>query len=98
MDQTNIETSVAKALNIEDLPQESQNEIIQKMSEIVLERVMIEILDTLPEEQKESFKVLVESSDHQKIGDFIKANVPDINSLVETVVNDEVRRFKEATR
>jgi hypothetical protein len=97
MDQVNINTSVAKALNIQDLPKESQEEIVQKMSEIVLERIMIEILEILEGEQKESFKSLVETGDHKKIGDFIKANVPDINSLVETVVNDEVRRFKEAT-
>ena len=98
MDQVSINTSVAKALNIEDLPEESQQEIVQKMSEIVLERIMIEILDTLPVDQKGNFKTLLESGDHQKIGDFIKANVPDINSLVETVVNYEVRRFKEATK
>lgn len=97
MDSTNIETSVAKALKIEDLPEESQKEIVQKMSEIVLERLMIEILDTLEGEQQKTFKSLVESGDHQKIGDFIKANVPELNTMVETVVNDEVRRFKEAT-
>jgi hypothetical protein len=90
-----IRTQVSDNLGIGNLPPEQQEHIISNLGQVVMERVMLEILKRIPESQQSAFDALADSGDQVGMETFLKQQVPGIDSIVQGAAQEEIRAFKE---
>ena len=88
---------IIKELSLKGLPSEAQDEIISKLSENLLKKVAIAILDKLSEDKRGEFEILASTGDSDAMYTFLKANVSDADFLIEKEVQEgiaEIKQFK----
>ena len=88
---TNFKENIIKELGLEDLPEEKQAELLTTMTESILKRVTIAILERLSEEDKIKFDQVREANDPDKIIEFLREKIDNYDQMVEGVVKE----FKE---
>lgn len=91
MDNKTIQQNIIKELGLEDLPEEKQAELLTTMTESILKRVTIAILERLSEEDKIKFDQVREANDPDKIIEFLREKIDNYDQMVEGVVKE----FKE---
>jgi len=91
MPSPNIQDDILKELEIDKLPPEKREEILTAMTELLLKRLTVRVLENLHEQQQEEFSKISASGDPEKINQFFVANVPDY----ETIIQEEIALFKK---
>jgi hypothetical protein len=71
-----------KELNLDHLPLEKQEEIIDEMSEVVYDRIILRVLGTLTEEDAVNLTKLVEEGKEFEITDILSKKVSDFEGLL----------------
>ncbi|MEI7425547.1 MAG: DUF5663 domain-containing protein [Candidatus Moraniibacteriota bacterium] len=90
--QTQIQKELLEELGLTSLPQDKQEEILIKMTEVLLKRIFVETMGKLSDTDRETYEKMVdEKSDPEKIGEFLKENVYNYDEMVQKVIID----FKE---
>ena len=74
-----------------DLPDVEKGEILAQMLEIIQNRVLLRIADSLSPEQQKAMEVAGESEGMEELEKFIEKNVTDI----EQMFKDETEKFKQ---
>lgn len=101
MNQTNqnseVQKKLEKTLEIENLSQKDKEGVIRDLGEIVLARVSARIMKNLDEVKKKEFKDLIEKEDQDSINKFLSENVPNLEKILNEIVSEEVKLFKENT-
>ena len=87
----NIQDDIIKELGIDQLPPEKQEEILTAMTEVLLKRLTVRVLEKLDEKQQEEFSQVSAGGDLEKVNQFFAANVPDY----ENIIQEEIGQFKE---
>ncbi len=77
--------------DLKDLPEETQTQIIQSMTESLLKRITLRILEELSEEERDEFEKVRESNDADKTEEFLREKISNYDEIVEGVAKD----FKE---
>lgn len=90
MPSQNIQEDILKELEIDKLPPEKQEEILTAMTELILKRITLRVLQNFSEKQKEEFDQICSGGDQEKINQFLLVNVPDY----ERVIQEEIGQFK----
>ena len=90
--------SVLKELNIEHLSDKEQEEIVAVMTENIMKRVTIAVLDRLPPEKHPQFEALIGSGNVDKLNELIKPHIPDIENIVAQSARTEVNSVLEQTQ
>jgi len=76
-------------LGLNDLPQDKQDELIIKMTEIILKRMFVETMDRLqPEEQEIYGEMLDKKSSPEEIENFLRSKIEDYEKILEKIVID----------
>lgn len=84
--------ALLEEMGIADLPEDQQNELIGKMTEAVLKRILLEALEKLGEADRITFETMMEDSvSSEEMEKFLQEKIPSYNKLVEKVVAE----FKE---
>lgn len=83
-----IQKNILEELELNNLPEETQIKLLTKMTETVLKRIMIKVLEQLSEPERDEFYQLQEIGDADKITDFLKAKIPNYNTMVLKEVKD----------
>ena len=86
---TQIEENILRELGIAELPPERQEEVLTAMTEAVLKRITLRLVEALSEEKRSELEALGE--DTEKISQFLAANIPNHEALVK----EEVAKFKQ---
>lgn len=83
-------------LGIDKLPEERQKELLTQIGEVMQQRVVLRLLEELPEEKKEEFgKILEENQDNMEpIEAFLKENISDL----ENIILDEIGKYKQEAK
>ena len=87
---------VAKQLDIASLSPTVQEEIISRVGENALKRVIIEVFKILPEEKRAEFEAFAGSGDLDGVHDFLKPYVPNLDTLIQQEVGKEIEETKQA--
>lgn len=95
IDTKDITNRIGHELELSDLTEEARSQIITKLGENILKRVTITVLDKLPENKRGEFETLSGGGDTQKMQEFMRANIPDVDTLVENEVRKNIEEFKE---
>lgn len=88
---TQIQRDLLKELGIDQLPEERQEEVLTAMTEVLLKRLTLKVLEKLTEAQRQEFETLCAAQDQEKITKFFSDNVPNYEQLIQ----DEIAAFKE---
>lgn len=87
-----IQKQLAEEMGISDLSDDQQKELMAKMTEVVLKRIMLETLEKLSEADKGAYlKMVEEGADTNAIQKFLEEKIPTYNTMVEKIVAE----FKE---
>ena len=102
MDQQNkIAQTLMDELGISNFPEDKQEELIIKMTEVILKRMFVEIMDKLnPEEQDAYGKMLDNGAMPEEVENFVKDKIPDYDKIMDKVIADfkqDLSRNSEAT-
>jgi len=85
-----IQQNIIKELGLEELSKEDQDEIVTSMSESVLKRIAVNVLEKLSDADRGEFEKLQETASPEQIDDFLKSKIENY----EQIVNDTVIEFK----
>jgi len=91
MDTNAIQQSIIQELGLEGLPEETQINLLTQMTESVLKRITIKVLERLSEADRQEFENVQASGDPDKVNQFLTAKIPDYEQMVSGVVAE----FKE---
>lgn len=93
---TKTHTDILKTLGLDTLPDKTQMELLQEMTESVLKRITIEILQGLSEEDQKELLALQEGApDPEKAEEFIRARVSDFETIKAKVVKEFTEEMRE---
>jgi hypothetical protein len=89
MDQAQIQKTLMEELGLADLPQDKQEQLLVKMTEVLLKRIFVETMDKLNDQAKDEYEKLVDQeSTPEQVETFLKTNIPDYESLVQKIIGD----------
>lgn len=91
----NLKEKVASFLNISHLTIEEQDKVISGLTENVLSKINIAIIERLSEEEIEELRKISEENNKEKISEYINSKIKDFPNLVNKCIKEEVDRFKE---
>lgn len=91
---TQIEQDILKEMGIADLPPERQEEVLTVMTEAVLKRIILRLMNELSEEKRAQLEEIGDSADPEKISQFLTDNIPNH----ETLIKEEIVGFKKDTQ
>jgi hypothetical protein len=93
--QSKMQKKLVDDLGIANLSEEQQNEIIIKVTEVLLKRIFLETMEKLDGEAMDEYDKMVENgASAQQIEDFFKSKISNYEEMVEKVIDN----FKEEMR
>jgi len=82
-------SQLIKDLGIDSLPQDKQNELVIKMTEILLKRIFLETMDKLGEQGREEYEKMSQGEiEPEQVAAFFKERINNYDGLVEAIVKD----------
>lgn len=71
------------------LPEKDQEELLVKMTEVVLKRIFVETMEKLTEADQETYaKMIDEKAAPEELEKFLMEKIPDYDAMVKKVVDD----------
>jgi hypothetical protein len=87
-DQTDLQKTLIEELGLASLPQDKQEELLVKMTEVVLKRIFVETMDKLTEADQETYaKMIEENTTPEDLEKFLMEKIPNYDALVKKVVD-----------
>ena len=90
-----IQESIIKELGLEGLAPETQKSVLAKITEVVLKRITVNVLEVLSKEDTAEFEKMQETASPEEIDTFLKAKVGNYEQLVGEAVADFKEEMKE---
>jgi len=99
MDQNKMQKTLMEELGLSDLPQDKQEQLLIKMTEVLLKRIFLETMEKLDDQGKEEYQKMVESgtATPEQMEEFLKSRVNDYEGLVKKVVDEFKEEMKRGT-
>ena len=82
-------------LGIGGIPEEAQDEIVQRLGDVILKALTVAVFDKIPNEARGEFERIAAKNDHAQIQEFLEEHVPDLHSLMEAEVRKTLQKFAE---
>lgn len=93
--QAKIQEELLKELGLENLPQEKQEELLIKMTEVLLKRIFARTTEKLSDADLEIYeKMANEKVEPEKMSEFLKEKIANYDEMVQKIIAD----FKEAMK
>lgn len=91
-----LQKNIMEELGFENLPEDKKEEISLRVSKIIYQNIMIRVVETLSEEQRDEFNKLLdedikEGEESDKILEFLRSKIENFDDIVA----EEVVRFKK---
>ncbi|KKP90551.1 MAG: hypothetical protein UR95_C0001G0078 [Parcubacteria group bacterium GW2011_GWC1_36_108] len=82
-------SQLIKDLGIDTLSQDKQNELIIKMTEVLLKRIFLETMDKLGEEGREEYEKMSEGEvAPEQVEEFFKERINDYDEMVQGIIEE----------
>lgn len=89
-----LRAQIIAELSLEHLSEEEQNQIIESLGEVLLERATYEVLERIPEEKMDELDALGEHGSDTLLQEKIREYVPNIEEVVAQAVKDGIAEHK----
>jgi len=87
-------SNIVERLGLQELPEETQITLLTKMTESVIKRIAVGVLEQLSEGDRESLFTLQEKGDLEPVEKFLKERIPGYDGIADNAVReftDEMR-------
>jgi len=94
MPPSSTQSNILERLGLQELPEEAQITLLTKMTESVIKRIAVEVLEHLHESDRETLFALQEKGDLAQTEQFLKSKIADYDGLADRVAReftDEMR-------
>jgi hypothetical protein len=76
-------------LGLENLPQDKQEELVMKMTEVVLKRMFVETMDRLDQTDQDTYSEMLDrGAIPEEIEQFLRSKIENYDQLLEKIVTD----------
>jgi hypothetical protein len=94
--QSQMQKKLIDDLGIGNLSEEQQNEIIIKVTEVLLKRIFLETMEKLDGEAMNEYDKMVENgASAQQIEDFFKSKISNYEEMVQKVIDNFKEEMKQ---
>jgi len=90
-----LQQNIIQELGLQDLPEDTQAEILAQMGEVILKRVLVNSLEQLSENDLKEFEKIQETATPEEIEEFFNSKIPGYEQMVTKIVEDYKNEFKE---
>jgi hypothetical protein len=95
---TILQQSIIEELGLQNLPKEKQEEILVKMTEVLLKKIYLETFEKLGEaERVELGNMLDKETEPEKVEEYLRSKIEDYDSFVKKVIEDFKEEMKKTT-
>ena len=92
-----VKADIVRELDLARLPSETQDHIVESVSELLIKSVIAELLSTIPASKHDAFGAIAETGDTTLIELFLQREVPDFQATSKRVVAQELAAIKART-
>lgn len=89
-----IKKNILDELELNGLPEETKIKLLTKMTETVLKRITVKVLEQLSESERDEFYKLQESGNTDEITNFLNTKILDYDKMVLKEVKDFTKEMK----
>ena len=87
--QSSIQKSLLEEMGLSNIPQEKQEELVMKMTEVLLKKIFLETIGRLKEKDQDEYaKMIEEKSSPEAVEKFLKEKISDYDEVFEKIVAD----------
>lgn len=83
--------NIIQELGLDGLPEDKQIGLLTTMTESVLKRITIKILEKLTDAERQEFEEKQKTADPKQMDEFLRSKIPDYDQMLLETVNE----FKE---
>ena len=83
--------NLLEELGLQGLPSDTQARLLTQMTESLLKRITLEVLEKLSPEERQEFESIRETADFEKVTEYLRGKIPDFDAMV----REKVAEFKE---
>ncbi len=93
-----MQQQIADTLGITGLPDEKQKEIIDKSTDVLLQKIFLETVEKLSEEDQKTYLEMIEKEDTkpEDTGKFLEEKIPEYKNHIQKLVDDFITGLKTA--
>jgi len=97
MNNNKIQSELIKELGLDNVPKDKQEEIIVKMTELILKRMFLETMDELNTRDQELLgEMMEEKSEPEKIEDFLQEKIANYDEMLQSIIGKVKEELKNA--
>lgn len=93
--QEELRQIILKDLEIGHLSPDAQDKILEKLGENITKRITLAVLENLPESARHEFDAISQSGNQEKLQEFLKLQIPNIEELLQKTIQFTINEFKE---
>jgi succinate dehydrogenase flavin-adding protein (antitoxin of CptAB toxin-antitoxin module) len=93
-----VPQSLLKELELDKLPPEKQEQILTTMTELLLKRITLLLLEKLSDKQRDEYDQVLATSDPKKINNFFATNLPNYEALMIKEIEDFKEEMKKTVK
>lgn len=96
---TILQQSIIEEMGLHDLPKEKQEEILVKMTEVLLKKIYLETFEKLSELDREELAKMLdtEEAEPEKVEAYLQTKIEDYDGFVKKIVEDFTEEMKRTT-
>lgn len=90
-----LRTVIIQELNLQGLSEEDSNEVITTLGGMILERVILNVTESLSDEQVIAFEEVIQEGDQLKLLEFFAENVPQFDEILQKTSKEVIEYYKQ---
>lgn len=96
---TILQQSIIEELGMQNLPKEKQEEILVKMTEVLLKKIYLETFEKLGEADREELAKILdgEGAEPEKVEEYLRTKIEDYEGFVKKIVEEFTEEMKKTT-
>ncbi|GBE16801.1 hypothetical protein BMS3Abin15_00625 [bacterium BMS3Abin15] len=94
--QDKLQEQLVKELGLDNLPEDRQQELLIKTTEVLLKRIFLETMEKLSDHGRSEYeKMIKKGAEPQQLEEFLKSNIQNYENMVQGVIDDFKEEMKE---
>ncbi len=90
-----LKEEIITKIHIEHLPEQQQDEVIVRIGELIMKRLLLDVADALSMEDLEELKSLAGDKKTEELFTFLNKHVPNLDELTASASKNIIDQFNE---
>lgn len=88
-DANQVQKTLLDELGLSDLPRDKKEQLVIKMTEVILKRIFLETMERLDDEGRNEYEKLVKgNAAPDQVEEFLKSRISNYDEVIQKVVDD----------